>query len=105
MDDPPRTEALAKVGEISRRRIVGQFGLFFGIEVVKVAEEFVETMICWQELVQVAKVVLAELTGCVADWLEQGGNCRILGLNPNGRSRNPDLTQASAVDTLSSDEG
>src|SRR5208282_2140584 len=45
---------------------------------VEVAEELVETVNCRQKIVAVAKMVLAELSGHVAQRFEQLGESRIL---------------------------
>ena len=58
-------------------RIVGIFRLFLGIQVIEIAKEFVEAMRGRQHAVQVAKVILAELTGDIAFSLEQSGDRRI----------------------------
>ena len=54
------------VGEHHVARVVLVLGLFFGVEVVEVAEELVKTVVGRQELVLVAEVVLAELAGGIA---------------------------------------
>jgi hypothetical protein len=54
---------------------------------VEVAKKLVETMHGGQEFVAVAEMVLAELSGRVALWLEQFGNRRILLRQPLFRSR------------------
>ena len=46
-------------------RVVVGLRLFFSVQVIEVAEELVETMVGRQEFVEVAKVVLAELTANV----------------------------------------
>src|SRR6266568_8372162 len=51
-------------------RVVRVLRLFLRIKVVEVAEEFVEAMHGRQELIAVAKMVLAELSGGVAERLE-----------------------------------
>ena len=48
--------------------------VFPRIEVIEVAEKFVEAVHRRQELVLVAKMVLAELAGGVAHSLERGGD-------------------------------
>ena len=58
-------------------RIVGIFRLLFGVEVIEVAEELVEAMHCRQMLVAVAEVVLAELSGGVAEGFHHVGDRRI----------------------------
>ena len=60
--------ARAELLEIRRvLRIVGQLGFFLGIEVIEVAEEFVEAVDRRQRLIAVADVVLAELSGGVTE--------------------------------------
>ena len=63
MDHTARAELLAEFRII---RIVLVLGLFLGIEVIEIAEELVKAMHGGQELVAVALVVLAELTGGIA---------------------------------------
>src|SRR5215471_939682 len=58
-------------------RIVRQLWLFLGVEVVEVAVKLVKAVNSGQVLVAVAKVVLAELSGRVAERLEQLGDRRI----------------------------
>ena len=58
--------------------IVGILRLFLGVEVVEVAEEFVEAMHGWQKFVAVAEMVLAKLAGRIAKRLKQLGERRIL---------------------------
>src|SRR3954466_14628099 len=56
--------------------IVGQLGLFLGVEVIEIAKEFIEAMHSWQEFIPVPQMVLAELAGGVAEWLGEFGGCR-----------------------------
>src|SRR5262249_30488642 len=58
--------------------IVRMFRFVLRVEMIEVAEELVEAVHCRQEFVAVAEVVLAELSGRVALWLQQLGNGRIL---------------------------
>src|SRR3954447_18080917 len=60
-------------------RVSGVRWIFHRIEVVEVAEELIETVHCRQKLVFIAKVVLAELAGCVAHPPEGGGDRHRLG--------------------------
>src|SRR5215813_11168868 len=55
--DSARAEFLAELRKVFLIRIVGQFRLFFGVEVIKVAEEFIKAVHGWQVLVAVAQVV------------------------------------------------
>src|SRR6476620_2511776 len=62
----PQTE----LGEIRRiLRIVRQFRLLLGVEMVEIAEELVEAVHGRQRLVAVADMVLAELPGGVTEVL------------------------------------
>ena len=63
-----RAEAQLELGVL---RIVGVLRLVLGIEVVEIAEELIEAVNGRQELVAVAEMVLAELSGHVALRLEQ----------------------------------
>jgi hypothetical protein len=56
-----RTEPLTKVRKIPRVRIIRQFRLLLGVEVIQIAVELVEAVRRRQEFVAVAEVVLAEL--------------------------------------------
>src|SRR5262245_60967912 len=59
--------------------IVGPLGLFFGIQMIKVAEELIQPMHRRQELVAVAEMVLAELTGGIAERLQSLRDGDVLG--------------------------
>ena len=77
-------------------RIVRQFRLFLGVQVVEVAVELVEAVDRRQELVAVAEVVLAELAGGIAQRLEQLGDGRVFLLQAERGARQADLGQAGA---------
>ncbi len=49
--------------------IIGQFRFFFSVQVIEIAEELVKSMHGWQKLISIAKMVLAKLTGGVAQRL------------------------------------
>jgi hypothetical protein len=70
--------------------VLGIFGVF-GIQVIKISEELIEAMNGGQELVAVAKMVLAELPGRVAERLEQFGERRIFIRQPFFGSRQSNL--------------
>jgi hypothetical protein len=53
--------------------------VFHRVQVIEVAEEFIEPVDGRQELILVAKMILAELAGGVALRFERGGNCASLG--------------------------
>ena len=105
VDHSARAEALAEVGEVLSRRVVGQLRLLLGVQVVQVAEELVEAVVAGQELVLVAKMVLAELAGRVPQRLEQLGDRRVLGLQPHVGAGQPDLAQPGPEHALAGDEG
>ena len=86
-------------------RIVGVFGLVLGVEVIKIAKELVEAVHGRQELVAVAEVVLAELSGGIALRLEQLGDGWVLGRQPLLCRRQSDLQEPGAQRALPSDEG
>ena len=93
MEDAARAEPLAEVGEVVGRRVVAQLWLLLGVEVVEVAEELVEAVDGRQVLVAVAEVVLAELAGRIAERLEQLGDGRILGAQPERGDGMPTLVR------------
>ena len=55
-------------------RIVGMGRVFHRIEVIQIAEEFVEAVDGGQELIEIAQMVLAELAGGIAHGLERRGD-------------------------------
>ena len=93
---------LRAVGRVLR--IVGQLRLFLGIEVVEVAEEFVEAVDGRQRFVAVADVVLAELAGGVAEVLEQAADGRVELAHAHRRAREADLGQPGADAVLAGEE-
>src|SRR3974390_3397176 len=64
-----RSEPLAKIWEIARVRVIRQFRLFLGVEVIEIAKKFIKTMHGRQVFVAFAEVVLAELSRRVAERL------------------------------------
>ena len=76
-------------------RIVVILGLFLGVQVIEVAEEFVESVNRRQMLVAVAEVVLAELAGGVAEALHEFPDRGILGAQTERRARHADLGETS----------
>jgi len=83
------------VREVGRRRPVRQLRLLLGIQVVEVAEELVEAVHGREELVLVAQVVLAELSGGIAQRLEQLSDRRVLSSQPDIGTGDPDLQYPS----------
>src|SRR5262245_64385155 len=75
MEHTTRTEAFSK-GRILG--IIHIFRLLLRIEMIQISEEFVEAVLRRQELVLISKVVLAKLSGGVAERLEHLGDGRIL---------------------------
>ena len=78
-------------------RVVDHLRLFFGVEVVEVAEELVEAVVGGQHVVQVAQVVLAELARGVALFLEQRRDGDDLLVHAHRRGGDADLRQAGAT--------
>ena len=96
-------EGLA-VGQFHVPRVVALFRLFFGVEVIEAAEEFVEAVHRRQMFVAVALVVLAELARGVALALEDRGH-RHVGLLPAFlRAGHADLGHAAANRNAAADE-
>ena len=87
LEDAARAEPLAELLEAVLARVVGILRVLLGVQVVEVPEELVEAVHRRQELVLVPEVVLAELAGRIAVLLEQLGDGRILGLQPDRRAR------------------
>ena len=105
MDHAARSKFFAEVREILSVRVVVHFRLFFGVEVIEVAEELVEPVVGRQHVVEIAEMVLTELAGRVALVLEAGGDGDELLRHADRRARNPDLGEAGAIDALPGDEG
>ena len=85
-------------------RPVGAFRLFFGVQVIEVAEEHIEAVLGRQVLVAVAEVVLAELRGVVAMRLERLRDGDVAILQAHRGARHADLGQAGAAWRLARDE-
>ena len=64
--DAARTEPLAELRKTSRVRVIRQFRLLLGVQVVEIAVEFVEAVHGRQIFITVAEMVFAELRGRVA---------------------------------------
>ena len=67
--------------------IVRQFRLFLGVEVIEIAEEFVEPVHGRQKFIAIAEMVLAELAGGVAERLQQFGDGRVFRVQSDRRRR------------------
>jgi hypothetical protein len=79
--------------------------LLLGVQVVQVAEEFVEAMICRQILVTVSQVVLAELPGCISKRLDCLRDRNIALLDSHRSTWNAYLGHSRSYRNLSSDKG
>ena len=82
MNNSARAELFPEFGVFG---VVGVLRLLLSVEVIEVAEEFIEPVVGGQELVLVAEMVLAELASHVAKRLEQLGDGRILLTDDRGR--------------------
>ena len=85
--------------------IVGQFRLFFGVQVIEIAKEFVEPVHGRQELIAIAEVVLAELAGRVAERLEHFGDGWVLRLQSDRGPGHSNLGRAGVERVLTANEG
>ena len=84
--------------------IVRQFRLFLGVEVIEIAEKFVEPVHGRQKFVAIAEMVLAELAGGVAERLQQFRDGRIFRLQSDRGAGHADFGQAGADRVLTGDE-
>jgi hypothetical protein len=96
---------LRNSGKLLGVGVVRVLRVLLGVQVVEVAEELVEAVRRRQVLIAVAQVVLPELAGRIAERLQELGDRRVLGRDPDLRTRYADLAQAGAVDALAGDEG
>ena len=87
---PRGPNVLAKLGKSSDSGSRAS-RLLFGVQVIKVAEELIETMDRGQVLVAVSQVVLAELAGGIAFVFEQLRNGRIFRLQAYRAAGTPTL--------------
>ena len=67
-------------------RVVWILWLFFGIQVIKVAEKLIETVRRWQHIVAITKVVFTKLTCLVTTRFQQGRKRWILFAHPLWRA-------------------
>ena len=65
----PGAEVFPEVGKVFFRGVIPQLRLFLGVQVIEVAEELVEPVVSGQEFILIAEVVLAKLTGGIAQGL------------------------------------
>src|SRR3977135_2449230 len=73
--------------ELRILRIVGTLRFLLSIEVIEVAEEFVEAMSSGKKLVTVAEVVLTELSGHIPEGFQKLGDGRVFRLQAKVGSR------------------
>ena len=76
-----------------------------GVEMVEIAEEFVEPVYGRQIFVAVAEMVLAELPGGVAERLQGFRDAHVFGVKSDGRTGQTDFGQAGPDRRLPGDEG
>ena len=97
--------ARTELGEVCRvLRIVRQFRLLLGVEMIEIAEELVEAVHGRQRLVAVADMVLAELPCGVAEVLEQAADRGIELAHAHRRAGKADLGKAAANAVLPGQE-
>ena len=77
-------------------RVVGVLGLFFCVQVIKIAKELVKAVLSWQELIAITKVVLAKLPRCIALLFQQRGEGHILRADTEIRAGHTHFGKASA---------
>ena len=101
MKDPARAELFLEFRILG---VIREFRFFFGVQVIKIAEEFIEPVHGRKELVPIAEMVLAELSGRIPERLQQFGYGRVFLLQADSGARHADLGQASADRVLAGDE-
>ena len=100
-DDAARSELLLEFRIFGVIRVLR---FFLGVQVIEVAEELVEAVIGRQMFIQIAQMVLPELSGHVSLRLQQFGNRRILTLQAFLGSWQAHFQEARPEAALSSDE-
>src|SRR5262249_29786209 len=85
-------------------RVIRILGIFLGVEVIEVAEKFIEAVYGRQKPVHISQMVFAELTGRVTERLEELRDRRILSLQSNRRARDAHLRQPCPKHALTGDE-
>ena len=101
MQDSARSELREEGGIL---RIVLVLRLLLGVQMIEVAQEFVEAVQRRQKLVLVTEMVLAELPGGIALRLEQRRDGGVFRAKTEIGAGKPDLGKAGAKHALSSDE-
>ena len=101
----PRMHHVARAHRRLQRLWIRRMAVIFHrVQVIEVAEEFVEAVHGGQELVQVAQVILAELAGGVAHRLQRRRDRRCLRRHADRRARLADRREAGADRQLAGDE-
>ena len=90
--------------ELRILRIVGTLRFLLSIEVIEVAEEFVEAMSSGKKLVTVAEVVLTELSGHIPEGFQKLGDGRVFPAQAKIGSRKSHFGEAGADRRLAGDE-
>src|SRR6185369_16894779 len=101
MQNSTRSKLLLEVGILG---IIGILRFLLGVQVIEVAEKFVEPVHCRKELVPVAQMVLAELPGHIAERLQDLGDCGVFRSQSEIRARKADFSKAGADRGLARDE-
>src|SRR4051794_35869651 len=78
------TEAIFESGILWVFRVLW---LLLSVQVIKVTEKFVEPVDCWQVLVQIAQMILAELSGGIAKTFHNVADAGILLLESDVSAR------------------
>jgi hypothetical protein len=82
--------------ELRILRIIGILGFLFGVQVVEVAEKYVEAVHGGKKIISIAEVILAELPRGIAERIEQFGNGRIFLLQTLPGAGQADLSEPGA---------
>ena len=85
-------------------RVVRMLGLLLGIQVIKVTEKLIKSMVGWQHFVAVTQMVFAELSGHITFRLQHGRYSRIFFFHAFGGSGKTHLGKARAHRRLPGDE-
>ena len=90
--------------EVGILRIVRILRLFFGVQVIEVAEELVETVHGRQKFVAITEMILSKLSGGISERLHDVGDRGIFGSQADVGSRQSNLRQPRTNRRLSGDE-
>ena len=101
----PAMNHVARTDDIQQvLRIVGMGRVFHRVEVIQIAEEFIEAVDGGQKLILVAQMVLAELAGCVAHRLQYRRDGHRFGGQADRRAGLTDRGHAGADRQFAGDE-